>query len=75
MPSSDIPKIITRRLASGRQLPRAIFKLSKGWTGIGVSQVPSVPTSGTHLSPTQLADRTIVWLGRVMVMVRRRDYT
>lgn len=73
MPSPDIPEIIARRLASGRRMPRAIVKLSKGWTSFGISHVPPDGTPGPHLSPTEFGYRTIVWLGRVMVVVRRKE--
>jgi hypothetical protein len=68
----DIPEIITRRLASGRRMPWAIVKLSKGWTSFGVTHVPPGESRGFQLSPTEFGYRTIVWLGRVMVMVRRK---
>jgi len=76
MPSPEIPEIpeiIARRLASGRGMPRAIFRLSKGWTGFGVTHVLPDKTPGFHRSPTEFGYRTIVWLGRVMVMVRRKE--
>jgi hypothetical protein len=76
MPSSDIPEIITGRLASGRRLPRLIVRLSKGWTSFGVSQIqPDMGAPGPRASPTEFGYGTIVWLGRAMVVVRRKYHT
>jgi hypothetical protein len=70
----DITEIITRRLASGRRLPRIVPSLTKGWAGIGVSQIRSMTEPGPQMSPTEFGYRTIVWLGRVMVVVRRKEW-
>lgn len=68
----NISEIITQRLASGRRMPLVIVSLSKGWVGFGVTQVWPGVFNGPHLSPTEFGYRTIVWLGRAMVVVRRK---
>jgi hypothetical protein len=71
VPANTIPEIITHRLASGRRMPRVIVSLTNGWTGFGVGQVRPDGAPGPHLSPTEFGYRTIVWLGRAMLVIRR----
>ena len=73
MSTPDITEVITQRLASGRRLPRVVPRLTEGWAGIGVSHIRSMAEPGHQMSPSEFGYRTIVWLGRVMVVVRRKE--
>lgn len=67
----NINEIIVERLANGERLPRAIFDMSKGWVGFGVSRLRWNAEPG-QMSPTEFGYRTIVWLGRASVAIRRK---
>ena len=67
----NINEIIVKKLANGERLPRAIVDMSKGWVGFGVSKLRPMVEPG-QMSPTEFGYRTIVWLGRGSVAIRRK---